>query len=125
MYYNAPSGSSLRHSSMLTLVAMADTHGFHGDLVVPDGDILIHAGDMGRGGTLDELAVAHDFLGKLPHRHKIVVAGNHDRAFEDQPEKARKLFEDFIYLQDEAFTVEGVRIYGSPWTPDFNDWAFN
>src|SRR5262249_848018 len=47
------------------------------------------------------------------------------RAFEDQPDKARALFKDFIYLQDEACTIEAIRFYGSPWTPWLNDWAFN
>jgi len=109
----------------LTIVAMADTHGFHDDLAVHDGDVLIHAGDMCRSGSLDELAIARDFLAALPHPHKIVVAGNHDRAFERQPEEARRLFADFVYLQDEARTVEGVTFYGSPWTPWYLDWSFN
>jgi Icc-related predicted phosphoesterase len=110
---------------MLTLVTMADTHLFHADLTVPDGDVLIHAGDLCRAGRLAELALARDFLLALPHRYKIVVAGNHDRAFEDHPAEARALFTDFIYLQDAACTIEGIQIYGSPWTPAFNEWAFN
>jgi Icc-related predicted phosphoesterase len=110
---------------MLTLVAIADTHMFHDSLVVPDGDILIHAGDMCRFGSPEELEIARDFLKALPHRIKIVVAGNHDRAFEDQPEAARALFKDFIYLQDQMCILEGIMFYGSPWTPAFNDWAFN
>ena len=32
---------------------------------------------------------------------------------------------EFIYLQDEAVTIEGIKIYGSPWQPTFQDWAFN
>lgn len=36
---------------MLTLVAIADTHGFHRDLTIPEGDILIHAGDLTQQGT--------------------------------------------------------------------------
>lgn len=110
---------------MLTIVAMADTHLYHGNLEVPDGDVLIHAGDMARSGTLAELEVARDFLAALPHRHKIVVAGNHDCALEDTPEVARELFSRFTYLEDESITIEGVRFYGSPWTPRFFDWAFN
>lgn len=110
---------------MLTLVTIADTHMFHSDLVVPDGDVLIHAGDLCRVGSLDELAVACDFLDALPHRYKIVVAGNHDRAFEEQPAAARTLVEKFIYLQDQSCIIEGIKFYGSPWTPQFNDWAFN
>jgi Icc-related predicted phosphoesterase len=29
------------------------------------------------------------------------------------------------YLEDEAVTIDGVRFYGSPWQPEFMDWAFN
>ncbi len=110
---------------MLTIVAMADTHNFHAGLVVPDGDVLIHAGDMSRIGSLVELTEARDFLAVLPHRYKIIIAGNHDFAFERKPDAARSLFENFIYLQDEAYTLEGIRFYGSPWTPEFYHWAFN
>jgi predicted phosphohydrolase len=110
---------------MLTLVAMADTHGYHESLRVPPGDILIHAGDLGRFGTLDELRDFDAFLGSLPHRHKIVVAGNHDWCFQRTPELARATLSQATLLCDEAAIVEGIRFYGSPWQPEFMDWAFN
>jgi 3',5'-cyclic AMP phosphodiesterase CpdA len=84
---------------MLTLVVMADTHMFHAGLVVPDGDVLIDAGDLCRIGSLHELAAACDFIDTLPHRYKIIVAGNHDRAFQDQPAGARTLVEKFIIFK--------------------------
>jgi Icc-related predicted phosphoesterase len=110
---------------MLILVVMADTHLYHAGLVVPDGDVLIHAGDLCRIGSLEELGAACEFIDSLPHRHKIIVAGNHDRAFEDQPAAARKLVEKLTYLEDKSCVIEGVNFYGSPWTPEFNEWAFN
>ena len=58
---------------MLTVVAMADTHGYHGHLSVPEGDILILAGDITRRGRLEEVAELNRFLVSLPHRHKLVV----------------------------------------------------
>ena len=112
----------------MRIVAMADTHLFHehpGSYEVPDGDILIHAGDLCRIGTLDELERALDWLRSLPHRHKVLVAGNHDRPFELQPEKARALLGDVHYLQDEGLSIEGVRLWGSPWQPEYHRWAFN
>ncbi|EYF01842.1 metallophosphatase domain-containing protein [Chondromyces apiculatus] len=111
---------------MLTLVAMADTHGYHAGYAVPPGDILIHAGDFCRRGSPDEVQSFCDFLAAQPHRHKIVVAGNHDRWFEDAPLAARALLPPgVIYLEDEAVTIEGIRFYGSPWQPEFHSWAFN
>mgnify|MGYP000063489640 CR=1 FL=1 len=113
----------------MRIVAMADTHGYHDDLVVPDGDVLIHAGDLSARGTLPELARVANWLRSLPHQHKIVIAGNHDFAFQTHPTEARALFQDLasglIYLQDEMAVVEGVEIWGSPWQPWFHDWAFN
>jgi Icc-related predicted phosphoesterase len=107
------------------IVAIADTHLFTSDLVVPDGDVLVHAGDMCRAGTLEELTDAAAWLASLPHRHKVVVAGNHDCALEDEPAAARAILAPFTYLEDSEVTIEGVRFYGSPWQPEFNDWAFN
>ena len=76
----------------MRIVAVADTHLFHGDLVVPDGDVFVHAGDMCRGGELVELEAAADWIAELPHRHKVIIAGNHDWAFVHEPAQARRLF---------------------------------
>ncbi len=110
----------------MRIVAVADTHLFHDELVVPAGDVFIHAGDMCRGGALHELFRAASWIQSLPHRTKIVIAGNHDWAFVRSPEQARQaLGETIVYLEDAGVEIEGVRFYGSPWQPEFNDWAFN
>jgi Calcineurin-like phosphoesterase len=109
----------------MRIVAVADTHLFHEELVVPDGDLFVHAGDMCRGGDLDELRGAVAWIASLPHRHKLIVAGNHDWAFAREPELARALLGDIAYLEDSATTIEGFTIYGAPWQPAYNDWAFN
>jgi Icc-related predicted phosphoesterase len=110
---------------MLTVVALSDTHGYHGHVRVPEGDILILAGDLTRRGRLEEVAELNSFLAGLPHRHKLVVAGNHDWCFQESPAEARALLTAATYLQDEAVVIEGVKFYGSPWQPWFMDWAFN
>ncbi len=109
----------------LTLVCLADTHGFHRKLAVPDGDILIHAGDLTQRGTRPQVEAFNAFLAALPHRHKVVIAGNHDFLFQDEPEAARALLTAATYLEDQELTVEGLRLWGSPWQPWFHDWAFN
>lgn len=110
---------------MLTIVVVADTHLYHEELEIPDGDVFVHAGDMTRGGSLAELARALEFFRGLPHRHKIVVAGNHERCLEERPAEARALLDGFDYLQDSGVTRLGLRFWGSPWQPAYNDWAFN
>jgi hypothetical protein len=132
----------------MRIVAVADTHLFHRELDVPDGDVFVHAGDMCRGGELDELREAAAWLAGLPHRHKIVIAGNHDwalapcarpasprelcracmargQACPGDPAPARALFEGMTYLEDTGAMIDGVRFWGSPWQPAFHDWAFN
>jgi predicted phosphohydrolase len=110
----------------MRIVAMADTHLWHSRLEVPDGDVLVHAGDLLQGGELEELPDVAAWLQRQPHRHKVVIAGNHDFAFAEAPARVREMLGPRItYLQDEATTVEGVRFYGSPWQPEFGDWAFN
>lgn len=109
----------------MRIVAVADTHTFTADLQVPDGDVLIHAGDLCRSGSLDELRGVAAWLAAQPHRHKIVVAGNHDWCFLREAVAARALLGGAHYLEDSEVTIEGMRFYGSPWQPAFNNWAFN
>jgi len=114
-----------RYGRGVRIVAVADTHLFHGELAVPDGDVFVHAGDMCRGGDLAELRIAAGWIAGLPHRHKVIVAGNHDWAFAREPGAARAMFGGAHYLEDSGVTIEGLRFYGSPWQPAFNRWAFN
>ena len=110
----------------MKLVLISDTHGLHSKVSVPDGDILIHAGDLTNVGKAMEIAEAGEWLRSLPHKHKVVIAGNHDWGFQkDLGDALQNLGEDIVYLQDSEVTIEGLRIYGSPWQPFFCNWAFN
>jgi predicted phosphohydrolase len=108
----------------MRIVCLSDTHGQHGKFDVPDGDLLLHAGDATRMGRTEEIISFNAWLGTLPHRHKVVIAGNHDWGFERDPSN-RFLLTHATYLIDEGCTIEGLRIWGSPWQPRFFDWAFN
>lgn len=111
----------------MRIVAISDIHMKHGQISLPDGDLLLIAGDMLNSGSFTELQMFTSWLQSRPHKHKIVVAGNHDWAFEDYPEEARKLIEDTgaTYLQSQEAIVDTVKFYGSPYTPEFCNWAFN
>jgi predicted phosphodiesterase len=39
----------------MKIICISDTHNHHKDLKIPDGDILIHAGDMTCVGGMDEI----------------------------------------------------------------------
>jgi predicted phosphohydrolase len=111
----------------MRIVAVADTHLYEADLgTLPPGDVLIHAGDLLRGGRLAELHAAAGWLQGQSHPHKVFVAGNHDWCFARQPDEARAVLgPDIIYLQDSEKVISGVRFWGSPWQPAYNNWAFN
>lgn len=109
----------------MKLVCISDTHSLHWRLpAIPDGDVLIHAGDSLGQGTLENIEELNEWLGTLPHRYKIVIAGNHDWAFQETPELARQALTNAIYLEDSSVEIESIRFWGSPWTPTFMDWAF-
>lgn len=110
----------------MRIVAVADTHLYHDELVLPPGDLFIHAGDLCRRGTMAELVAAAAWIQQLPYRRKVVVAGNHDWPFVHEPAGARRRLGDgVVYLEDAEANVDGLRVYGSPWQPEFNEWAFN
>jgi Icc-related predicted phosphoesterase len=99
----------------------------HRKIDVPDGDVLVHAGDITGRGELDVLEDFNMWLGELPHKHKVVICGNHDFCFERSREKeaARATLTNCVYLQDEEVVIDGVKFYGTPWQPWFYNWAFN
>ena len=73
-----PSQTSIARTA-LRLVLLSDTHQLHREVEVPDGDIFIHAGDFTMfSESMEAVADFNDWLGELPHRHKIVVPGNHE-----------------------------------------------
>jgi Icc-related predicted phosphoesterase len=109
----------------MRLVLISDTHQRHDQLTVPDGDVLVHAGDFSTRGGAEEVARFASWMRALPHRHKIVIAGNHDFLFEREPAVARSMLTHVTYLEDSGVTIEGLRFWGSPWQPRFFDWAFN
>jgi len=111
----------------LTFVSISDTHNQHEYLVIPDADLIIHSGDATGTGTQKQVREFCEWYGNLPHKHKILIAGNHDWLFQEEPEKARKYCEDngIIYLEDSGCEIEGIKFWGSPQTPEFCNWAFN
>ena len=79
----------------LSIVALSDTHGLHAamDCEIPCGDVLIHAGDICGHGRMREVVAFAEWMGALPHAHKLVTAGNHDRPVEENEPACRKVFD--------------------------------
>jgi len=113
---------------MPRLVFLSDTHLAHEvvPLEVPPGDILVHSGDATRRGELPEIERFAAWFRAFPHPHKVFVAGNHDWGFQREPAAAEALLGPEVhYLRDAEVTLEGLRIWGSPWQPEFCNWAFS
>ena len=122
----------------MRITFISDTHTKHWQLegFLPGGDLLIHAGDLMNSGY-DQYEI-EDFCkwfdGQHKYDKKVFIAGNHDRAFENKPDQVKDILDQFpnlIYLEDQMFglysldTDKSVKIYGSPWQPEFYNWAFN
>jgi Icc-related predicted phosphoesterase len=100
----------------LRIVCISDTHELHRELSVPDGDLLIHAGDFTVFSEQPSKYREFDqWLGGLPHLHKVVVPGNHDFLLEEPRERA--VIKNATLLVDSGVEVAGLRIWGSPVTP--------
>ena len=112
----------------MKIIGLSDSHGSHWDIKVPDGDILVHCGDLSSQGKLPDTLDFLRWFNTHPHKHKIFIAGNHDWIFEQDPNFYRIVkmeFPELTYLQDEACEVAGLKFYGSPHQPRFYNWAFN
>ena len=111
----------------LKIVAISDTHGQHRSLKLTKGDIIIHSGDVSKSGRPEEIQDFLDWFSKLKFAHKIFIAGNHDFLFENEHTDvlSKMIPEGVTYLNDSGVEIVGIKIWGSPVTPWFNDWAFN
>jgi Icc-related predicted phosphoesterase len=111
----------------LKFVTISDTHGQHNKLLLPAGDVLIHAGDVSMKGDEAEIIDFLNWFSKQDFKYKIFVAGNHDFYFErEADDKISKLLPpNIIYLNDSFTIINNITIWGSPITPWFFNWAFN
>lgn len=109
---------------------ISDTHGYHDLLSVPKNiDIVIHSGDCSneRNPYNNESEVRNfiKWYQSLPIKYKIFVAGNHDTSIEKKLVKEKDFDDcDIIYLEDDYIHIEGLKIHGSPITPNFGNWSF-
>lgn len=140
---DTPKPASEKPQTLRERVVVSDTHTYLKRVKVPDGDVLIHCGDHTFRGTYGEVRAAFKQLDRYPHKHKLAIAGNHDLYLDEKnfpdgsvfrsweikrgPSVADLLaeFPGVTYLQDSEVTIDGVKFYGSPWSPWYYDWGFN
>lgn len=101
---------------------ISDLHGETPEM--PGGDLLIVAGDLTATDELKQYETFVRWLNTLDYKKKIVIAGNHDGLIESEGAQLLKWAADTEYLQDSGTEFGGLKIWGSPWTPEFCDWHF-
>lgn len=136
----------------MQIIHISDTHGSNGHLPlsIPTTDVLIHSGDIGGRTNLYELQDFLEWFSAQPAKLKILVPGNHDiitdprwsiklqmngnaigALLEQQHHRdAASLIEsykDITYLCNDECTYEGIKFYGSPYSPSFyrDSWVWN
>ncbi|GAM84088.1 hypothetical protein ANO11243_020800 [Dothideomycetidae sp. 11243] len=124
-------GTTKATNPAITVVCISDTHGKTKS--IPDGDILIHAGDLTDTGTLSAIQAQIDWLDSLPHRYKLCIAGNHDtwldpRSRKHLPDSANGTnainWKTLLYLQHSSASLyfpshagRRLNVYGAPQIP--------
>ncbi|KAJ7253763.1 Metallo-dependent phosphatase-like protein [Mycena haematopus] len=133
-----PKPRSTADTTWTRFVLLSDTHARV--FPVPDGDVLLHSGDLTRHGTFRDLSRTMEWLYALPHPVKIIIAGNRDFGLDRDWYDAnwmktepitelltgpRAVAANIIYLRDEKYKFRarpGGRewsVYGSPLSPNF------
>ncbi len=111
----------------MRLLIISDTHNFEKRFIeiygyLPDADVIIHAGDLTNWGGRKELRNFAEWWNSLPHPNKIFIAGNHDYNLYNYPELSGTLAGH--YLLDSWVRINGIKFWGSPYTPKYKNYAF-
>lgn len=114
---------------MHKIVGISDTHCKWQSLVVPECDILISAGDYSFKGERHVVKDFHKWLDKQPAKHIVSVQGNHELWVEKNFLEAKQVAEEACprvhFIEEGEVIIDGIKIFGSAWTPFFHNWAYN
>jgi len=82
-------------------------------------DLLIIAGDLCATNTEKEYDDFWRWMLYQPHEHVVIIGGNHDSFLEENPDYFPNSGGQFSYLCDSGCEINGLKIWGSPWTKTF------
>ena len=139
----------------MKITHISDTHNKHNQLngKLPGGQLLIHSGDFTSIGRKHEVEGFIKWFAKQDYTHKVFIAGNHDLVLDSERlyeaksahfeykeyptpgaegkpawlvELLGNLPDGVYYLENNSIKLEGINIWGSPYSPSFGyGWAFN
>jgi len=126
LFFRGPAFKPPRNKPTVKVVCISDTHS--NTTSVPHGDVLIHAGDMTNSGTVQDIQAQIDWIASLPHKEKIIIAGNHDNYFDPKSRKTEdrgkklKIPTSIHYLENKSITLRfkggrKLNFYGAPGIP--------
>ena len=144
-------GRRTKAPGTVRVCCISDTHTHHEKLnpfIPADGsiDMIVHGGDFTDVGSQEDVAGFCEWLQNLKRTHNIpetvVIAGNHDLSLDYEfYEQAYVRFgcqrlaknrtidtmrSCCMYLDHQGVVTDStLKIFGSPYQPEFYDWAFN
>ncbi|MDD3371012.1 MAG: metallophosphatase domain-containing protein [Alphaproteobacteria bacterium] len=114
----------------MKIAVISDTHAQWSKLKVPECDLLISTGDYsGYQGNEGEFRFFHKWLNKQPAKHIVSCQGNHEVWVQNNLDKAREIAAEVAprvhFMVEGGLEIEGIKIWCSPVTPMFYNWAWN
>ena len=102
---------------------VSDLHGYMPRL--PGGDVLIIGGDCTARDLPEQWRVFGKWIGGLDYEYVLLIWGNHDFAAQSDKKYVMDMMPSNVTcLEDSGCEIEGVTFWGSPFTPQFFNWAF-
>jgi len=138
-------------ANSVRIVCISDVHNRYSNMPrIPPGDILVISGDLTMAGSPAEIESFIAWVLSIDNfQHIVFTAGNHDISLDTDyykktfrikeimsekqrteasisiRKKARELSSKNIhYLENESVTLNGLKFWGSPITPEFCNWSF-
>ena len=90
----------------MKIVCLSDTHHNY-DMEVPEGDVLVHAGDFSSFGQSIEISQFARWLKEQPHKHKLFIWGNHEIG----PYELEFYYREYIENEANAKCIHNILSY--------------
>jgi len=117
----------------MKICMLSDTHTYHKQVEMPEAEVVIHCGDYTHTGETHEVIDFLNWFGNQKSMYKIFINGNHEKyvakmGITKQMVESHNKYHmtNIIYLEDSEVVIDGIKFYGSPWTPEFfpEHWAY-